>query len=140
MPSRTFSAWADSVPAARRFVAETLDRVPPGACQTAALLVSELATNAVRHAGGYEFVVEVQEFPLEGRVWIGVTDTNAGLPVLRSPDVTAEGGRGIQLVSTLADRWGARRRRNAADKTVWFELTYGPSPEVSGRSVASDPV
>jgi serine/threonine-protein kinase RsbW len=131
MPSRTFSAWADSIPEARRFVSEALDRVPAGPCQTAALLVSELATNAVRHAGGREFVVEVQEYPQEGRLWVGVTDTDAGLPVLRTPDVTAENGRGVQLVSTLADRWGARRRRNAPDKTVWFELTYRPRVDPS---------
>jgi two-component sensor histidine kinase len=140
MPSMAFSSWADSVPAARRFVAETLDRVPAGPCQTAALLVSELATNAVRHARGHEFVVEVQEFPLEGRLWIGVTDTDAGLPVLRAPDVTSENGRGVQLVSTLADRWGARRRRNAPDKTVWFELTYRPILDAADGSEASAPL
>lgn len=126
MPSRTFPAWPDSIPAARRYVSEALDNVPAGPCQTAALLVSELVTNVVRHAGGHEFGVEVQEFPDEGRLWIGVTDTDTGLPVLRTPPVTAENGRGMQLVSTLADRWGARRRRHATEKTVWFELSYSP--------------
>ena len=132
MVSKSFTAWAESIPAARRYVSETLDRVPAHLCQTAALLVSELATNAVRHAGGAEFVVEIQEYPDEGRLWIGVTDTDAGLPVLRTPDVTSENGRGIQLVSTLADRWGARRRRTAHAKTVWFELTYRPGAGTPG--------
>ncbi|MCW2636954.1 MAG: hypothetical protein JWQ99_3321 [Blastococcus sp.] len=127
MPSQSFAAWPDSIPAARRYVSDELGAVPPSLCQTAALLVSELATNAVRHAEGYAFVVEIRAFPLEGRLWIGVTDTDARLPILRAPSVTAEHGRGIQLVATLADRWGARRRRDTTQKTVWFELDYPPS-------------
>jgi anti-sigma regulatory factor (Ser/Thr protein kinase) len=127
MPSQTFPAWPESVPDARRYVGEVLDRIPAAPCQTAALLVSELATNAVRHAGAREFVVEVQSFPDEGRLWVGVTDTDPGLPVLQAPSVTAEHGRGLRLVASLSDRWGARRRRNTTEKTVWFELRYPPA-------------
>ncbi|NEK85068.1 ATP-binding protein [Blastococcus saxobsidens] len=126
MPSRRFGSFPDSIPAARSYVTAELDSAPAGLCETAGLLVSELATNAVRHAGGNEFVVEVQTFPEEGRLWVGVTDTSSGLPVLRTPAVTAESGRGMQLVSLLADRWGARRRRHADEKTVWFELDFTP--------------
>ncbi|WP_324277893.1 SpoIIE family protein phosphatase [Blastococcus brunescens] len=132
MPSRSFSAWPDSIPAARAYVGHALDGVPAASCQTAVLLVSELVTNVVRHAGGHDFVVEIQAFPDEGRLWVGVTDTEAGLPVLLTPPVTAEGGRGMQLVSTLADRWGARRRRHAVEKTVWFELSYPPHHAPAG--------
>jgi anti-sigma regulatory factor (Ser/Thr protein kinase) len=126
MTARTFPADPDSIPAARRYVGELLDQVPVSSCQTAAVLVSELVTNVVRHTGGIDFVVQVEVFPDEGRLWIGVTDTDIRLPVLRNPSITAEHGRGIQLVSTLADRWGARRRRSTTEKTVWFELTYAP--------------
>ena len=127
MSSRTFPAWPDSIPAARQYVGDVLGGVHPSLCQTAALLVSELATNAIRHAGGHDFVVEIRQFPDEGRLWVGVTDDGAALPVLRTPDVTAERGRGIQLVSILADRWGAGRRRSSTEKTVWFELSYPAS-------------
>jgi anti-sigma regulatory factor (Ser/Thr protein kinase) len=123
--SRTFPAWPESVPHARRYVSESLERVPLQLCQTAALLVSELATNVVRHTGAGEFVIELEHYPAEGRIWVGVTDSGTGLPILRTPSLTAEHGRGMQLVSTLADRWGAGRRRGATDKTVWFELRYG---------------
>jgi anti-sigma regulatory factor (Ser/Thr protein kinase) len=123
--SRTFPSWPESVPDARRYVSENLHRVPPELCQTAALLVSELATNVVRHTGAGEFVIELEHYPDEGRIWVGVTDSGTGLPILRAPSLTAEHGRGMQLVSTLADRWGAGRRRGATDKTVWFELRYG---------------
>ena len=128
MPSRTFPAWATSVADARGYVADQLGApgwahlVPPQLCQTAALLVSELATNAVRHSGAREFVVEIQVLTDQGLVWIGVTDDGSGFPTPRTPPVTAEHGRGLQLVGTLADRWGARRRRDTTRKTVWFEL------------------
>jgi two-component sensor histidine kinase len=127
VPSRTFPAWPQSVPDARRFVTDLLDselggQVSPQLCQTAALLVSELATNAVRHAGVSDFAVEVAFFPAEGRLWIGVMDAGAGQPVKGTPSVTEEHGRGLQLVGLLADVWGARRRRSTGEKTVWFEL------------------
>jgi anti-sigma regulatory factor (Ser/Thr protein kinase) len=122
MTTRTFPAWPDSVPAARGYVTDLLASVPPALCQTAALLVSELATNAIRHAGVREFSVDVRHLPAESRLWVGVTDTGPGQPVLRDPSTTAEHGRGLRLVATLADRWGARRRRGSDDKTVWFEL------------------
>jgi anti-sigma regulatory factor (Ser/Thr protein kinase) len=128
MPSRSFPAWATSIAAARSYVADQLgapdwsQQVPPQLCQTAALLVSELATNAVRHSGAREFVVEIQLDPDRGLVWVGVTDDGLGNPTPRTPPVTAEHGRGLQLVGTLADRWGARRRRDTTRKTVWFEL------------------
>jgi anti-sigma regulatory factor (Ser/Thr protein kinase) len=130
MPSRSFPVWPESIPLARDYVSTLLGSSHPSLCQTAALLVSELVTNAVRHAGGQFFAVEVRQFPDERRLWVGVTDAGSTLPVLRTPDVTTENGRGIQLVSTLADRWGAGRRRSSPEKTVWFELDY-PSADPS---------
>lgn len=59
MPRRSFAAYPASVPAARGFVADVLATAPPELCRTAALLVSELATNAVRHSGTPSFVVDV---------------------------------------------------------------------------------
>jgi anti-sigma regulatory factor (Ser/Thr protein kinase) len=133
MPSQTFPAWPGAVAAARRYVTDLLDQVPPQTCQTAALLVSELATNAVRHSEAREFAVEVQVLP-RGAVWVGVTDDGIGYPTPRTPPVTDEHGRGLQLVGTLADRWGARRRRDTTTKTVWFEL--GPAPAGAGAQPA----
>ena len=125
MPRQAFPSWRDSVPAARRYVTDLLGHVPPQFCETAGLLVSELATNAVRHSGTPEFVVEVT-FGARGQLWVGVTDTGSGSPLPRNPDVTAEHGRGLRLVATLSDRWGAHRRRATGEKTVWFELDTQP--------------
>lgn len=128
MPRRAFPAYPASVPAARDWIADLLTSADPELCQTAAVLVSELTTNVVRHAGTAEFVVEAEFTRGEGRLWVGVTDTGLGLPIPRTPAVTAEHGRGLQLVATLADRWGAHRRRSTREKTVWFEL-HGPAAE-----------
>lgn len=121
MPSQSFPEYSSSVPAARRYVLDVLEGQPSETCQVAAVLVSELATNAVRHAGG-SFEVTVERTAPDGPLWIGVTDAASGLPVLLTLPPTAENGRGLRLVSTLADRWGVRRRRGTAEKTIWFEL------------------
>ena len=130
MPTRAFAPYPSSVPDVRRYVTETLVHAPADLCQTAALLVSELATNAIRHADGLDFEVTVRRLPDTGRVWVGISDAGGGYPARRSPRVTDEHGRGLQLVSSLADRWGVRRNRDTDTKTVWFELA-GPalSPE-----------
>lgn len=125
MARQSFPAWPSSVPVARSFVTGLLTRHPPALCETAGLLVSELATNVVRHTDASSFVVDVEDLAAEGLLRVGVTDPGTGLPVLRTPGPTAERGRGIQLVSVLADRWGARRARGGREKTVWFELRYG---------------
>jgi serine phosphatase RsbU (regulator of sigma subunit)/anti-sigma regulatory factor (Ser/Thr protein kinase) len=79
------------------------------------LLVSELVTNAVRYAHGKIGLRLI----LEGGLVCEVFDDSAALPRLRHPDNTEERGRGLQVVSQLAQRWGARR--TAAGKVVWCE-------------------
>jgi anti-sigma regulatory factor (Ser/Thr protein kinase) len=131
VPSQSFPAFPFAVPDARRYVTDTLEHLPEELGRTAALLVSELATNAVRHAGG-QFEVAVQFTEPDGPLWVGVTDSGPGDPVRRMPPVTSERGRGLQLVGSLAGRWGVRRRRGTQEKTVWFELTVsasGPAPD-----------
>jgi serine phosphatase RsbU (regulator of sigma subunit)/anti-sigma regulatory factor (Ser/Thr protein kinase) len=83
---------------------------------TAELLVSELVTNAVRYAQGKIGLRLI----LEGGLVCEVMDESAALPRLRHPDDSDERGRGLQVVSQLAQRWGARRA--ASGKVVWCEL------------------
>ena len=83
---------------------------------TAELLVSELVTNAVRYAQGKIGLRLI----LEGGLVCEVLDDSAALPRLRHPDDSDERGRGLQVVSQLAQRWGARRA--GAGKIVWCEL------------------
>lgn len=120
MPRQSFPASPASVPAARSFVVATLAEAPGELSSTAGLLVSELATNAVRHAGTPSFVVDVEVTP-GGGTRVAVTDTGIGHPIPRTPGPTAEHGRGLQLVETLSTAWGVDR--DTTSKTVWFELT-----------------
>ena len=84
---------------------------------TAELLVSELVTNAVRYAQGK---IELRLVRENDVLFCEVLDDSAALPRLRHPDDSDERGRGLQVVSQLAHRWGARRA--ASGKVVWCEL------------------
>ncbi len=84
----------------------------------AALLVTEVATNALRHGGpGVDLWLRLLPDGLRVEIVDGRSDA---MPQLRQPDAYAEGGRGILIVSALARRWGTDRL--AAGKCVWFEL------------------
>jgi len=84
------------------------------------LLVSELVTNSVRYAQGMIGLRLV----LEGGLVVEVTDDSAALPRLRHPDEDDERGRGLQVISQFAQRWGARR--TATGKVVWCEQATLP--------------
>jgi len=83
---------------------------------TAELLASELVTNAVRYAQGSIALRLVRE----GGLVCEVLDDSAALPRLRHAGDEDERGRGLQVVSQLAKRWGARR--TPSGKVVWCEL------------------
>jgi anti-sigma regulatory factor (Ser/Thr protein kinase) len=82
---------------------------------TAALLVSELATNAVRHARS-PFTVEMRHD--HGKLEVEVGDDDPRLPDSRTPD--DEGGRGLRIVEALAEEWGIRPRDPG--KRVYFRM------------------
>lgn len=89
----------------------------------AAQIVAELAANAITHGRvpGRDFRLEL-ELRADGTVRIEVTDAcGERLPEPCAPDGDAESGRGLMLVSALADRWGVSRDL-APCKTVWAEL------------------
>lgn len=114
-----FDGLPASVPAARRFVAETLEA--GGAADdgwVATQIVSELATNAVVHAGT-TFVVRVE---IEAAfVRIEVTDERpfATASARRFSDDTTT-GRGLHLVDMLSEEWGVETTENT--KTVWCQI------------------
>lgn len=89
---------------------------------TTQLLVSELVTNAIRHADGPRTLRLIQE----GGLVCEVHDRSAALPRLRHAERDDERGRGLQIVSQLSHRWGARRI--AAGKVVWCEQPALPAP------------
>ena len=87
--------------------------------EAASLLVSELVTNAVRHARGID-VVTVNLHA--GRTWlrIEVQDTDRHWPQPRIPGRHDDSGFGFILVDALASNWGVRETE--AGKAVWAEL------------------
>jgi anti-sigma regulatory factor (Ser/Thr protein kinase) len=110
----------EEVPRARQAVRQWLRSSQLG-CDwaTAELLVSELVTNALRHARP---PLELRVQPLDGTgVRIEVFDgTGDRLPVLDVSPLDADGGRGIEIVAALASRWGSEP--GAPGKIVWAEL------------------
>jgi len=105
----------------RRLVRDTLASWSLTAfTETVELLVSELVTNAIQHAGG-EIRLRLQRD--EDALLCEVCDQTRNPPELQELSATAERGRGILLVNELSGRWG--HRRTASGKIVWFTLPIG---------------
>jgi len=81
------------------------------------LVVSELVTNAVRHAPGEPISVSV-DVDDEGVVHGEVEDHGAGAVRLRATAPGEPGGYGLRIVDTLTDDWGV----GGGSTLVWFEL------------------
>lgn len=85
----------------------------------AALAATELVTNAVRHDGPGPIVLRIS---VGNTVRIVVHDNDPAPPVI--PEEPRDGGgRGLVLVSTLADDWGWTPEPGG--KAVWFDLSTG---------------
>jgi anti-sigma regulatory factor (Ser/Thr protein kinase) len=90
----------------------------------AVLLVSELVTNAVQHAGpGASATVLRLEYG-DGWLRIEVHDSSPHTPRPRTPDWLDESGFGLMLVDALAAKWGVQQTREG--KAVWAELDARP--------------
>jgi len=110
--SERYLPTASSVTAARHLA----DDLPAGCREAARMILSELASNAVRHARTpFEVTVRVGDV-----VWVGVRDSSRRQPrvLFASPDDIS--GRGLTLVSALATRWGIDWRDG--QKVVWAEV------------------
>ncbi|MGY0057316.1 ATP-binding SpoIIE family protein phosphatase [Streptomyces sp. LZ34] len=109
---------------ARRLVRERLLQWGlPEAVETAELLVSEVVTNAIRHAHTHHVVLRLVR--TEALLW-EVFDDDHELPTLLSAGRDDETGRGLRVVGGLAREWGSSR--SADGKTVWFEQTLSGPP------------
>ncbi|WP_406415074.1 SpoIIE family protein phosphatase [Streptomyces sp. NBC_01614] len=103
----------------RQLAAWGLDDLAP----TTELLASELVGNVIRHAKG----------PLRLRLLHGaeliceVFDGSLTMPRIRRATETDEGGRGLQLVTALSQRWGTRY--TATGKCIWTEQALQPAAD-----------
>jgi signal transduction histidine kinase len=97
---------ADSVMKRWNVVADGLESV-----------VTELVSNAIRHAGGdLSFGLTYEN----ATVTVEVTDPGASLPTVKSAAPLDPNGRGLVIVERFAHRWGVRP--GPSGKVVWAEL------------------
>ncbi|TXS58301.1 PAS domain S-box protein [Streptomyces sp. me109] len=89
---------------------------------TTELVVSELVTNAIRHAPGPVRLRLICEHALICEV----SDAGATAPHLRHPKTTDEGGRGLFLISQFTQRWGTRYTPDG--KIIWAEQSLTEPP------------
>jgi serine/threonine-protein kinase RsbW len=106
-----------SIAAARRFVADALRDLEAATRDRATLLVSEISTNAVKHAQSNFAVTVIADGPT---VRVEVRDFGHGQPTLRDPPPAEPTGRGLLIVSAMSDGWGVETHSDG--KTVWFAL------------------
>jgi len=117
---RMLECTAQAPGEARRACAQLATKVGDALLRDVQLVVSELVTNSVRHSGSGE--------PIRLRAWakatalkIEIADTGPGFePVPEPHDGDAEGGRGLLILDSLADRWGVSRDGYTR---VWFEVS-----------------
>jgi anti-sigma regulatory factor (Ser/Thr protein kinase) len=125
-------------PAAQAVFAENFERVPEAAADarhlvrkalevwhmlqladTATLVLTELVSNAIRHAQGEGMRVNVARLT-EQRVRVSVLDWDCTRPRIQEPDPVAERGRGLFIVETESVTWGVDMLPGG--KRVWAEL------------------
>ena len=121
LPARPLAA-----PLGRRFAVAALGTDPdPELAFRVATTLDEIITNSIRHC---EETVNVTVTVGENVVRLDVEDDDdrpppalANDPTSSDPDDIRESGRGLTLVSALADRWGVTPRTHGG-KTVWAEI------------------
>ncbi|MFC7732696.1 ATP-binding protein [Actinomadura keratinilytica] len=121
LPSDSIASWAlpedpKAAGQARELVRRQLAAWDlPDLVMTTELVVSELVGNVIRHAKG-----PLRVRLLRSRTLIcEVSDGSLTTPLIRRSAPTDEGGRGLQLIAALCQRWGTRYTANG--KTIWTE-------------------
>lgn len=113
-------AEPSSVGQARRFASGLLEKwdADEAIKDLVTLLVSELVTNVVLHAG------TTCELSLsrDRRLRVEVTDGSSAAPMRKRYDVDAASGRGMHLLEALSDRCGTEA--TPTGKRVWFEVAW----------------
>ena len=119
------AATPEAGSAARRALLAGNGALPSSLRDDVLLLLTELVTNAVRHAdAGADRMVRVELRQCSGRVRVAVLDEGAGFAREATRSRRDEpGGWGFLLVDRIADRWAVVP--TATGTCVWFEIRYG---------------
>ena len=117
-----FAPEPEVVTTARHTLDGLADLLPAEKLEDVRLVVSELVTNSILHAGlstkdQISLTVKVSAGSVRGRV----CDPGSGFEVPSEPSPRSDmsGGWGLPIVETISDRWGVKRNRRAC---VWFEI------------------
>jgi two-component sensor histidine kinase len=86
-------------------------------CGDLVLCISEVVTNAVRHARTVGHLTVARHGLI---LRVEVADGSRALPVQQPPSNAATTGRGLRILDQLALRWGTRHTDKG--KVVWFEF------------------
>jgi anti-sigma regulatory factor (Ser/Thr protein kinase) len=111
-----------AVSAVRRVLLGCNGELPSSVRDDVLLLVSELVSNAVRHAApGADRALRVELRRRRRTIWVAVFDGGGGFTA-EAPRATRDesGGWGLFLVDQIADRWAVTP--TASGTCAWFEL------------------
>lgn len=128
----------DAPSLARLAVDGLAGHVPPGVLEDVRLLVSELVTNSVRHAGlSLEDSVRLRVVTTLARIRVEVTDPGPGFEpaAARPPTVDQSSGWGLYIVDRIANRWNVARDGGTR---VWFEIDCEPEDPGARDRAASE--
>lgn len=128
----SFPSVTEAPSRAREVIGHELASMSAKVREDATLLVSELITNAVRHASTSDRPeVELRIRSEPGRVRVVVADPGAGfVPSPRRPTLSDGSGWGLYLVDRIADRWGVLTEEQTE---VWFEIDLDDGNRVTRR-------
>lgn len=117
-----FAPEPEVVTTARHALDGLKDLLPPGKLEDVRLVVSELVTNSILHAGiSPDDQISLSVAVTAGSVRGRVCDPGSGFEVDSEPRPRPglKGGWGLPIVERISDRWGVERNSRAC---VWFEI------------------
>lgn len=143
---RTPGVDAGEVRAARDFTTTILQRWGvAGRCEDIAIVVSELLTNALRHALPHSAGTRAR-WPIRlGLLWPGqcvvcaVADPSRTPPVPRKPEHLGETGRGLHVIAALSDQWGYTTPGDMG-KILWAMFSTQLTPPSPGSQLWPGPL
>jgi anti-sigma regulatory factor (Ser/Thr protein kinase) len=128
-----FLRTPEAIGEARHFVTSVLTKWHMEAlADTAELVTSELASNAVQHARLAAFRVSIERLD-DQHVKVAVIDRSTAPPVRQFAADDEDHGRGLALVEAISQRWGTDRMRWG--KRVWADLRSPSAVEAPAPSV-----
>jgi two-component sensor histidine kinase len=123
--SATLPIDVDSPAAARMLVGMVGEDLDPEVLRVVALLAHEVVMNSVRHSGLTTGEISVAISRHEHEVGVVVKDGGCGFDP-SGPDPSPEGGLGLEILDTLATRWGLTSEEGQT--SVWFYVRPPDAP------------